>query len=356
MSKYTFGPEADDTFMLRALQLARLGSGNVSPNPMVGCVIVQDGKIIAEGWHKQYGQAHAEVEAANQLTEEQKNNLNTATVYVTLEPCSHYGKTPPCAHLLARLKPGRVVICNTDPNPLVNGQGIKKLREAGIQVTTGIQETAGAWLNRRFFTNVKEQRAYVILKWAQTADGFVAREDFSSKWISHARSRRLVHRWRSEEDAIMVGSQTVLHDNPSLTVRDWTGNHPTRVIFSRKPKFPTDRHIFDGSVKTIIYHTEELDKPIEAQAETVRLSGKSTFEEMLKHLYSVKIGSIFIEGGSTLINMFITHDLWDEARIFTNPNNFFEKGVKAPILQSSYQIKYGTLGNNFIEWQSRHGG
>ena len=201
--------------MQRALELARLGLGNVSPNPMVGCVIVKDGKIIGEGHHEQYGGPHAEVNAVQAVKDQ--SLLPQSTAYVTLEPCSHFGKTPPCADLLVRHQVKRVVICNEDPNPLVAGQGIERLRNAGIEVEIGLLREEGRVLNRRFFTAFEKKRPYVILKWAQTTDGFVARENYDSKWISNTYSRQLVHKWRAEEDAILVGTNTARYDNPSLT-------------------------------------------------------------------------------------------------------------------------------------------
>ena len=195
-----------ELYMHRALDLAALGLGNVSPNPMVGCVIVHDDKIIGEGWHKKYGQAHAEVNAINSISN--KSLLQGSSVYVTLEPCSHFGKTPPCANLLIESKVKKVVIANLDTNPLVAGGGIKKLQDAGIEVETGLLEKEGLELNRRFFMSMKNARPYIILKWAQTIDGFIARENFDSKWISGEESRNLVHQWRADEDAILVGKNT----------------------------------------------------------------------------------------------------------------------------------------------------
>src|SRR5688500_17654700 len=202
----------DELFMLRALELAHLGTGQVSPNPLVGSVIVHEEKIIGEGWHKKYGEAHAEVNAIASVDD--KNLLKESTVYVTLEPCSHFGKTPPCADLLIQHQVKKVVIANLDTNPLVSGNSIRKLREAGIEVCTGILDVKGRTLNKHFFTFVEKQRPYIILKWAETADGFIARKNFDSKWISDEYSRQLVHKWRTEEDAVLVGMRTAQQDNP----------------------------------------------------------------------------------------------------------------------------------------------
>nr|MCU0325664.1 bifunctional diaminohydroxyphosphoribosylaminopyrimidine deaminase/5-amino-6-(5-phosphoribosylamino)uracil reductase RibD [Spirosomataceae bacterium] len=205
----------DSVFMQRALELASLGRGSVSPNPMVGCVIVHNGLIVGEGWHQRYGEAHAEVNAVNSVKD--KSILSESTAYVTLEPCSHFGKTPPCADLLIKHHLKKVVVCNDDPFPLVAGKGIKKLRDAGIEVETGLLAEEGRRLNRRFFTMVEKQRPYVILKWAETADGFIAKENFEAVRISNDFSQMYSHKWRSEEDAIMVGTNTAHFDNPSLT-------------------------------------------------------------------------------------------------------------------------------------------
>jgi diaminohydroxyphosphoribosylaminopyrimidine deaminase/5-amino-6-(5-phosphoribosylamino)uracil reductase len=218
--------------MSRALELARLGFGKVSPNPMVGCIIVCEGKIIGEGFHQQYGGPHAEVNAIHSVKD--KTLLKQSTVYVTLEPCAHYGKTPPCAKLLVEHLVKKVIISNVDPNPLVSGKGIEILRSAGIEVETGLLEQEGLELNKRFFKSIRENAPYIILKWAQTADGFIARDDFDSKWISNKISRKLVHKWRSEEDAILVGKNTAKYDNPTLNVRDWVGKDPLRIVIDHE--------------------------------------------------------------------------------------------------------------------------
>ena len=238
--------------MRRALELAENGRGQVSPNPLVGCVIEHHGKIIGEGWHQKYGEAHAEVNAVNSVKD--KSLLKEACVYVSLEPCAHFGKTPPCADLLVENQVKKVVICNTDPNPLVAGKGIVKLREAGIEVETGILEKEGLELNKRFFHYLEKKRPYIILKWAETADGFIARKNFDSKWISNTLSRKLVHKWRTEEDAILVGTNTALYDNPQLNARDWTGNNPVRIVIDRHLKLPADLHLFDEQIPTICYN------------------------------------------------------------------------------------------------------
>lgn len=316
---------ADELFMQRALDLAQLSLGAVSPNPMVGCVIVHNNKIIGEGRHERYGAAHAEVNAVASV--ENPLLLSESTVYVNLEPCSHFGKTPPCADMLVKHRVKKVVIANTDPNPLVSGKGIEKLKAARIEVVTGILETQGRELNKRFFTFMEKKRPYLILKWAETSDGFIARENFDSKWISNEHSRKLVHKWRSEEDAVLVGTGTALHDNPALTVRDWAGRNPVRIVIDRFGKLPQTLALFDGSQHTICYttHRDESAK----NPEFVKLPETDFITAMLDDLFKRNIQSVIIEGGATTLSQFIRERLWDEARIFTSPEQF-GSGIAAP--------------------------
>jgi len=316
---------ADELFMQRALDLAQLSIGTVSPNPMVGCVIVHNNKIIGEGRHERYGAAHAEVNAVASVVDPLL--LSESTVYVNLEPCSHFGKTPPCADMLVKHRVKKVLITNTDPNPLVSGKGIEKLKAAGIEVVTGILETQGRELNRRFFTFMEKKRPYLILKWAETSDGFIARENFDSKWISNEHSRKLVHKWRSEEDAVLVGTGTALHDNPALTVRDWAGRNPVRIVIDRFGKLPQTLALFDGSQQTICYttHRDESEKDLAY----VKLPETDFITAMLNDLFKRNIQSIIIEGGATTLSQFLKERLWDEARIFTSPEQF-GSGIAAP--------------------------
>ncbi|MCB0487056.1 MAG: bifunctional diaminohydroxyphosphoribosylaminopyrimidine deaminase/5-amino-6-(5-phosphoribosylamino)uracil reductase RibD [Cyclobacteriaceae bacterium] len=319
----------DEIFMLRAIALARLGIGNVSPNPRVGCVIVHDGVIIGEGWHERYGQAHAEVNAIESVAD--KSLLPSSTLYVNLEPCSHTGKTPPCADLLIKHRLKRVVVADEDPNPLVAGRGIKKLMEAGINVSVGVLEKKGAHLNRRFFTFFQERRPYIILKWAQTIDGFVAHSNFDSKWISNELSRQMVHKWRAEEDAILVGARTAAHDNPKLNVRDWMGRNPVRIVIDRNLSLDGGLHLFDGSQKTLCYNSVKDEKS--NNLEFIRVS-ECTVPEIVDDLFKRNIQSIIVEGGANTLNDFITCNLWDEARVFVSSNSFNE-GIKGPLLDLS---------------------
>ncbi|GAA0877486.1 bifunctional diaminohydroxyphosphoribosylaminopyrimidine deaminase/5-amino-6-(5-phosphoribosylamino)uracil reductase RibD [Algoriphagus jejuensis] len=320
----------DRLYMQRALELAELGRGSVSPNPVVGCVIVHDEKIIGEGYHQIYGGPHAEVNAVNSVSNPEL--LKESTAYVTLEPCAHFGKTPPCANLLVEKGLKKVVIAAVDSNPLVGGKGIEILKNAGIAVETGLLEKAARWQNRRFFTQIEKQRPYVILKWAQTQDGFVARTDFSSKWISGSQSRQLVHKWRAEEDAILVGKNTALHDNPRLDVRDWAGKNPKRIVLDSKLALPDSLHLFDQSINTICYNSQKTHAS--ENLDFVNLGNDFSIIEILKDLNARKIQSLLVEGGSHVLAQFISSGLWDEARVFTG-KSCFEAGISAPSLNEN---------------------
>lgn len=311
--------------MIRALELAELGRGKVSPNPMVGCVIVHKDKIIGEGYHQQYGGPHAEPNAINSV--DKPELLKESTVYVSLEPCAHFGKTPPCANLLVEKQVKKVVIAAFDSNPLVGGKGIKILEDAGIEVVTGLLEKEARIQNKRFFTAIEKQRPYVILKWAQTLDGFIARKDYDSKWISNAYSRQLVHKWRAEEDAIMVGTKTAHFDNPKLNVRDWTGKDPLRIVLDKQLTLDKSLALFDQSIPTICYNLL-LDEEKE-NLNYVKLQPDFTIKDILADLHQRKVQSIIIEGGSHLLQKFIQSELWDEARVFTGQSQF-ETGIPAP--------------------------
>ena len=313
-------------FMQRALDLAERGKGTVRPNPLVGCVLVHEGNIIGEGYHEQYGGPHAEVNAIASVTD--PNLLTDATAYVSLEPCSHWGKTPPCANLLVEKGIKSVVVATLDPNPLVAGKGVKLLEEAGISVQVGLLEQEARWQNRRFFCQQEKHRPYLILKWAQTQDGFIARENFDSKWISGTQSRQLVHQWRAEEQAILVGKNTALHDNPRLNVRDWTGSDPIRVVLDSKLELPADLHLFDQQIPTLCYTTRKSEKL--TNLEWVKLP-QISLEALLADLHARQIQSVLIEGGSQTIHQFLAAGLWDEARVFTAPIEF-ERGIAAPQL------------------------
>jgi diaminohydroxyphosphoribosylaminopyrimidine deaminase/5-amino-6-(5-phosphoribosylamino)uracil reductase len=318
--------------MQRCLDLAGLGMGKVSPNPMVGAVIVHNDIIIGEGYHQQYGQAHAEVNAINEVLAKfanAENLLKEATLYVSLEPCAHYGKTPPCADLIIKHRIPNVVVGCRDPFDQVDGKGIEKLQAAGLKVEVGVLEEECKWLNRRFFTRVQKQRPYVILKWAQTTDGFFAPDNNSQLWITGPESRKLVHQWRGEEDAILAGKNTVAIDNPQLNVRYGHGQSPKRVIIDRRLELNTDSHVFDQSVETLIFNEVKTD--IDGKNKYIALEDFDRYvpQYILYQLYLQDIQSVIIEGGAYTLNSFIEAGVWDEARVFTGPATLVS-GIKAP--------------------------
>ncbi|MCQ6956963.1 bifunctional diaminohydroxyphosphoribosylaminopyrimidine deaminase/5-amino-6-(5-phosphoribosylamino)uracil reductase RibD [Mucilaginibacter aquariorum] len=339
-----------EIYMQRCLDLAALGAGSVSPNPMVGAVIVHDDKIIGEGYHQKYGEAHAEVNAVKMVTDRYGNHadlLKQSTIYVSLEPCAHYGKTPPCADLIIKHQIPKVVVGCRDPFPQVDGKGIEKLQAAGIEVTTGVLEKECQWLNRRFFTRVQKQRPYIILKWAQTADGFFAPADGTQHWITGPEARKLVHQWRAEEDAILVGKNTVLADNPQLNVRYVEGKSPKRVVIDRRLELSKTLNAFDQSVETLIFNEVKTD--IDGKNKYIALEDFDRFvpQYILFQLYLQDIQSVIIEGGAHTLNSFINAGLWDEARIFTG-SSVLKDGIKAPVVSGTNTGEY-TVGANSLQ-------
>jgi len=329
-----------EKYIRRCIELAKNGLGTTYPNPMVGSVIVCDGKIIGEGWHKKSGEPHAEVNAVNSVKD--KSLLKKSTIFVSLEPCSHFGKTPPCCDLIIENKIPNVVIGTVDSNVKVAGNGIKKLIEAGAKVTVGILETECIELNKRFFTFHEKKRPYVILKWAETQDGFIApltKLEQKPVWITNEFSRQLVHKWRSEEQAILVGTQTAIDDNPKLNVRDWAGKNPIRIVLDQNNRISKESHIYDKQVKTIIFSA--IPKPNKEENTTFEIIDfkQNLAEQILNVLYKHQIQSVIIEGGSQTLQTFIDENLWDEARVFIGKNNF-ETGIKAPILALKNIEKY----------------
>ena len=327
-----------EIYINRCIELAKNGLGTTYPNPLVGSVIVYNDKIIGEGWHKKAGEPHAEVNAINSVKD--KSLLSKATIYVSLEPCSHFGKTPPCADLIVTHKIPNVIIGTVDPNEKVAGKGIAKLLEAGINVTVGILEEKCNDLNKRFFTFHHEKRPYIILKWAETADGFIAPSKLSEQvqhdklkpiWITNKYSRQLVHKWRTEEQAILVGTQTVLDDNPVLNARDYSGHNPVRIVLDKSGKIDTKFHVKDNSIKTIILtENKNLLSSENCMYEKCQFN-ENLIENILGILSKHSIQSVIIEGGSKTLQSFIDKGLWDEARIFKG-KKLFEKGTKAPII------------------------
>lgn len=301
---------------------------------MVGAVIVHEGQIIGEGYHQRYGQAHAEVNAVNAVLTQYPNAeelLQNSTIYVSLEPCAHYGKTPPCADLIIKHRIPKVIVGCRDPFDQVNGKGIDKLQAVGIEVICGVLEDECKRLNRCSFTRVQKKRPYVILKWAQTADGFFAPEDKRQFWITGEESRRLVHKWRGEEDAILVGKNTVVIDNPQLNTRLWSGKSPKRVVIDRKLELSRDLNIYDQTVETIVFNEVKTD--IEGKIKYIALEDFERFvpQYILFQLYLQDIQSVIIEGGAKTLKSFIEAGLWDEARIFTG-KSVLGKGIKAPFV------------------------
>ena len=310
-----------EKYIKRCIEIAKNGLGTTAPNPIVGSIIVHNHKIIGEGFTSPYGGAHAEVNTINSV--KNKSLLKTATLYVTLEPCSHHGKTPPCSNLIIKHEIPNVVIGCIDDNPKVAGKGILKLRASGCNVTTGVLEDECKQHHKRFFTFHNKKRPYIILKWAETADSFIApksKKEQKPVWITNQYSRQLTHKWRAEEQAILVGTNTIIQDNPSLTTRDYNGEHPIRVVLDRKQKLQKEQNIFNEQAETLVISENNTDfsKPIAQQICTI--------------LYNKNINSIIIEGGAKTLKTFIDENLWDEARVFIGKTHFNE-GVKAPKLK-----------------------
>jgi diaminohydroxyphosphoribosylaminopyrimidine deaminase/5-amino-6-(5-phosphoribosylamino)uracil reductase len=388
----------DEQYMQRCLQLAQLAAGDVAPNPMVGAVLVHEGKIIGEGYHQKYGNAHAEVNCITSVAEEDHHLISSSTLYVSLEPCAHFGKTPPCADLLIEKKIPRVVIGCRDPFPEVNGKGIEKLRAAGVDVSVGVLEEACRNLNKRFFTFHTQHRPYIILKWAQTGDRKIARlpvkwqspdtiiqsgKDISNKenrlsgevgamgyplsgsgevrlLISNAYTNRLVHKWRSEEQAIMVGTNTALSDDPELSTRTWPGQSPVRVLVDRSLRLPSTLKLFDGNVPTVIFNLHQHSLPFEKiSVAHLRELGVSYYQitedvtlvhQVLNGLYRTGIQSVIVEGGARLLQSFIDEGLWDEARVISNEELFIGEGLPAPDLQGFQLVRTEKIVSDTIRY------
>ncbi|UOQ98656.1 bifunctional diaminohydroxyphosphoribosylaminopyrimidine deaminase/5-amino-6-(5-phosphoribosylamino)uracil reductase RibD [Hymenobacter sp. 5317J-9] len=336
----------DVSCMSRALQLAHLGTGYARPNPLVGCVVTHQGRIIGEGWHEQYGGPHAEVNALAAVADPEL--LKQSRVYVTLEPCAHHGKTPPCADLLIAKGVPEVVVCNEDPFPLVDGRGLEKLRAAGVRVETGLLAPEGRWLNRRFFTFHEKKRPYLVLKWAETADGFLAGKYFQPIRISSPQANLLTHQWRAEEQAILVGTRTALHDNPRLSVRDWPGPQPTRLVIDKNLSLPPTHNLLDGSQPTLIYtyrqpyHKANLDLVTLSEADDL-------IPQMLADLHQRQVQSVLVEGGPTVLNALLQAGLWDEIRVFRAPTKLGQ-GIAAPRIGFSGLRSRTNVGPDELFW------
>jgi diaminohydroxyphosphoribosylaminopyrimidine deaminase/5-amino-6-(5-phosphoribosylamino)uracil reductase len=339
----------NELFMQRCIELAQNGLGLVASNPLVGAVLVHDGKIIGEGFHKHFGEAHAEVIAIHNAIEKHGEEiLKQSTLYVSLEPCTHHGKTPPCCDLIIAKKIPEIIIGCKDSFEEVNGKGIERLKQAGCKVTTGVLEKKCRELNKRFFTFHEKKRPYVILKFAQSLDGFIAAENQTkeNRWLSNEYSRKLVHKWRSEEAAVLVGANTALKDNPQLNVRDWKGKNPTRILLDKNLSLPSHLHLFDKSISTIIFN-EKKSEAVDANLECIQIDfGKNLWNDLLKHLHQKNIQSLIIEGGAKTLQSVIDSNLWDEARIFTG-NKWLGGGTKAPVLKG-WIVEKRTISNDAL--------
>lgn len=335
--------------MKRCLELAQNGFGTTSPNPMVGAVIVYNGKIIGEGWHRKSGEAHAEPNAINSV--KNKDLLKESTIYVSLEPCSHFGKTPPCTDLIIEKGIPNVVIGIMDPFAKVCGNGINKLKQNGHNVTVGVLEKECEEQNKRFFNFQKKKRPYIILKWAETKDGFIdiKRNENSEKqptWISNKYSQQLVHKWRNEEDAILVGTNTAINDNPKLNTRTWKGKNPIRVVLDKSLRIPNNYSLFDDSIKTIVITEKHHQNTNNTFYENLSFSKSFFLHELMSVLVKYNIQSIIIEGGKQTLQSFINNNLWDEARVFIGKNSFID-GVEAPIIDGS-NFKLTNLTGDYL--------
>ncbi len=317
--------------MLRCLQLANLGARNVAPNPMVGAVLVHDERIIGEGYHKKYGGPHAEVNCINNVKEENKNLFDKSTLYVSLEPCSHFGKTPPCTDIIIKYKIPKVVIGCQDVFEDVNGKGIKKLEDEGVEVVTGVLEKECIELNKRFFTFHQQKRPYIILKWAESANRKIG-TDYERVYISNEYTNRMVHKWRSEEAAILIGKQTALKDDPSLTTRLWSGGNPIRCVIDDSLSLPLSLKIFDRSTPSIIFNSRKSEE--EKNIKWVKLEDRD-ISSLLRSMYDFSIQSVIVEGGAKLLQSFIDAALWDEARVLRNEQLTISNGINSPDLRNA---------------------
>jgi diaminohydroxyphosphoribosylaminopyrimidine deaminase/5-amino-6-(5-phosphoribosylamino)uracil reductase len=335
--------------MKRCLELARTGAGRVAPNPMVGAVLVYNNKIIGEGYHKKFGEAHAEVNCINNVKDDDKDLIKASTLYVSLEPCSHYGKTPPCTDLIIEKKIQKIVIGCKDLNKEVDGKGIQKLQTAGVEVITGILEEECLDQNKRFFTFQQKQRPYIILKWAESSNGKIGIPPSSSRvlpgeiaeseriLISNEYSNRLVHKWRSEEASILIGTNTALQDDPSLTNRLWYGSNPVRLVIDLNLRLPSHLTIFNKETKTIIFNKRKHEEG--ANLIFYKLKEEDLLSELLRTLHELQLQSVLVEGGAKLLQSFIDKGLWDEVRIISNHQLVIGHGINSPKLKNASLIK-----------------
>lgn len=337
---------ADDFYMARCIELAQLGGAATAPNPMVGAVLVHEGKIIGEGYHEKYGESHAEVNCINNALQNHSDKIKEATLYVSLEPCAHFGKTPPCANLIIDHMIPKVVIGCRDSFEAVNGKGIEKLKTAGIKIVENVLKDKCIALNKRFFTYHQLQRPYIILKWAQTADGFIAGAGNERLLISNNFSNRLVHKWRSREAGIMVGVHTALIDDPLLDNRYWHGNPPIKIVLDPDLKLPMTARLFQQQKTVLIFNTQK--EGTEDKVAFIKVDKRNILNNILEKLYALKIQSIFVEGGRQLLQSFIDAGLWDEVRVIINSQFTIGKGLPAPALTHFKVIGNESFGNDNI--------
>ncbi|MGD1319292.1 bifunctional diaminohydroxyphosphoribosylaminopyrimidine deaminase/5-amino-6-(5-phosphoribosylamino)uracil reductase RibD [Chryseobacterium sp. 2R14A] len=334
----------DEFYIRRCIELAQKAIGNTYPNPLVGSVIVHNGKIIGEGYHQKAGENHAEINAINSV--EDKSLIPESTIYVSLEPCAHYGKTPPCALKIVELGFKKVVIGAMDSHDKVNGKGKKIIQDAGIEVVSGVLEEECIDLNKRFFTYHEKKRPFIILKWAESGDRFVDK-NFKPTQISNSLTKQFVHQLRSNEHSILIGTMTALRDNPSLTTREIFGRNPIRILIDMDLKVPTDFNIYSNEAQTLIFNSIKEDE--EGNLKFIKASRENFLENMLKKLYEFQIQSIIVEGGSFVLQQFIDADLWDETIIIKNKNLILENGTKAPNFENNpFEIK--DFRDNIIEF------
>lgn len=335
-----------EKYIKRCIEISEKGISLASPNPSVGAVLVFEDRIIGEGFTSPFGGAHAEVNCINAVKNEDKAIISKATLYVSLEPCSHYGKTPPCSLLIINSGIQKVVVGSLDPNPLVAGNGIKMLQEKGIEVITGVLKEACEFSNRRFYTFHQKKRPYVILKWAQTPNGFFAPKDNRQFWITNKYSKQLVHKWRTEEMAILIGKETARIDNPRLNARLYKGKNPIRIVIDKNLELPEDLIIFNQEIKTIVYNS--IKNETDTFIEFIQLDFAKDVEKQLLHtLFKLQINSVIIEGGAKTLDAFIKTNLWDEARILTGKNEL-QDGISAPKIEGKLKTEY-TLGSDNIK-------
>ncbi|MFV0604971.1 MAG: bifunctional diaminohydroxyphosphoribosylaminopyrimidine deaminase/5-amino-6-(5-phosphoribosylamino)uracil reductase RibD [Niabella sp.] len=341
-------PDAQhEVYMARCIELAQRGMGNVAPNPMVGAVLVYNGKIIGEGYHQQYGKAHAEVNCITEALKIAPELIPKATLYVSLEPCAHYGKTPPCADLIIQHKIPKVVIGCRDIFAQVNGSGIEKLKGNGVDVMEGVLEKAAIELNKRFFTAVKYKRPYIVLKWAQTNNGFMAADNVERLMITNSLTKRLVHKWRSEESAILVGAKTVITDNPLLDNRYWYGKSPVKIIIDPSANCDTNLSLFKQGEKVIIANTGKDN--VGSRIIYLKIDEGNFLHDLMLKLHKLKIQSVFVEGGRHTLQSFINAGLWDEIKLLTNTKLVIDAGLHAPQITNALKTDAFYILNDRIE-------